>query len=85
MPALNIKNDEAYRLIRELADREGKSMTTVVIEAVREKLEREPKINEERIQYWLRVGQELRESTDPAWNLREQMDDLYDDEFGLPK
>ena len=85
MPSLNIKNEEAYRLIRELAEREGKSMTTVVIEAVREKLEREPTINEERIQYWLKVGQEIRASADPEWLARDPTEDLYDDESGLPK
>jgi hypothetical protein len=85
MPSLNIKNDEAYRLIRELADREGKSMTTVVIEAVREKLERESAASEERIQYWLKVGQEIRDKADPEWLARDQIEDLYDDQLGLPK
>ena len=36
--ALNIKNEEAVRLAKELAALEGESMTTVVIEALREKL-----------------------------------------------
>lgn len=39
MPALNIKNEVAYNLVKELAELEGKSMTTVVIEAVRTQLE----------------------------------------------
>jgi hypothetical protein len=87
MPTLNIKNEEAYQLVRELAELEGKSMTTVVIEAVREKLERErkPEINEERVQYWLNVGRELRANTDPEWLARDQIEDLYDDHLGLPK
>jgi len=84
VPTLNIKNEEAYRLIKELADREGKSMTAVVIEAVREKLEREPETDEERIQYWLNVGRELRANTDPEWLARDPTEDLYDD-MGLPK
>lgn len=37
---LNIKNAETYRLIRELAELTGESMTGAVTEAVRERLER---------------------------------------------
>ena len=86
MPALNIKNEEAYQLVKELADLRGESMTTVVIDVVREQLEKErkPQINEERIQYWLKVGRELRSSADPDWLASDPTDELYD-EFGLPK
>lgn len=38
--SLNIKNEETYRLVRELADLTGESMTGAVTEAVRERLER---------------------------------------------
>lgn len=38
--ALNIKDDEADRLVRELAAETGESMTTAVKVAVRERLER---------------------------------------------
>lgn len=38
--SLNIKNAETYRLIRELADLTGESMTGAVTEAVRERLDR---------------------------------------------
>ena len=37
---LNIKNEEAHRLVRELARLTGESMTAAVTEAVRERLER---------------------------------------------
>lgn len=86
MPALNIKNEEAVRLVKELAELEGESMTTVVIEAVREKLERKrkPEINEARVQYWLRVGDELRANANPGWLASDPTEDLYD-ERGLPK
>ena len=58
MSALNIKNEEAVRLVRELAELEGESMTTVVIEAVREKLDRtrNPESSAARVQYWIGVG-----------------------------
>ena len=38
--SLNIKNAETYRLVRELADLTGESMTGAVTEAVRERLDR---------------------------------------------
>ena len=38
--SLNIKNDETCRLIRELAEATGESMTGAVTEAVRERLDR---------------------------------------------
>lgn len=87
MAALNIKNSEAVRLVKELAELEGESMTTVVIDAVREKLERErkPQIDEERMQYILDLGRRVRETADPDWLAADQIADLYDDDLGLPK
>ena len=38
MPALNIKNDRIYQLARELAKKTGGSMTSVVAQALAEKL-----------------------------------------------
>jgi antitoxin VapB len=38
--SLNIKNEETYRLARELAELTGESMTGAVTQAVRERLER---------------------------------------------
>lgn len=38
--SLNIKNVETYRLIRELAELTGESLTAAVTEAVRERLRR---------------------------------------------
>ena len=38
---LNIKHPEAYRLARKLADQTGESLTHVVVQALREKMERE--------------------------------------------
>lgn len=86
MTALNIKNEEAYRLVKELAELEGKSMTTVVIEAVQEKLDRErkPKINHERMQYFLDMGRRIREQTPPEL-LDLDVDDLLYDEWGRPR
>ena len=38
--SLNIKNEQTHRLVRELADLTGESMTVAVTEAVRQRLER---------------------------------------------
>ncbi len=38
--ALNMKNEETHRLVRELAERTGETMTAAVTTAVRERLER---------------------------------------------
>jgi antitoxin VapB len=38
--SLNIKNEATYRLVRELAELTGESMTGAVTQAVRERLER---------------------------------------------
>ena len=86
MAALNIKNEETVRLAKELAALEGKSLTTVVTEALREKLDREhkPQINEARMQYWLDFGRRVRASADPEWLAIDPTDDLYDED-GLPK
>jgi len=86
MTALNIKNEEVVKLIKELAELHGESMTAVVTVAVREKLERDrkPEINEQRMQYWLDFGRRARESTDPKW-LAVDTDELLYDEKGLPK
>jgi antitoxin VapB len=40
MASLNIKNEETYRLVHELADLTGENMITAVTEAVRERLDR---------------------------------------------
>lgn len=49
--ALNIKNDEADRLARELAELTGETLTDAVIESLRERLERESgRVHP----YWLR-------------------------------
>jgi antitoxin VapB len=85
MAALNIKNDEVVRLVKELADIEGKSMTAVVTEALREKLarERNPENEESQIQYWLDIGQKHRAAEPPESLDRDLTEDLYDDQ-GMP-
>lgn len=91
MPQLNIKDEETYRLVKQLAARRGTSATAAVRGAVREALDKPapgPAVNdgqspEERVAAileWLREG-----AKDWPQHLtsKEMMDSLYDD-GGLP-
>ena len=83
--SLNIKDEKAHRLARELARLTGESMTAAVSEAIRERLERvrgnSRKGMAERL---LEIGR------DCAAHLKEpyksmDVDELLYDEKGLPK
>lgn len=85
MTALNIKNEEAYRLVKELAELKGESMTTVVIEAAREQLAREQarQSNAGLAERLMAIGR----ATAPLWAepaLSRLHGDLLYDEYGLP-
>ena len=84
--SLNIKNGETYRLVRELADLTGESMTGAVTEAVRERLGRLKREQDdtgmaERI---LEIAAEMRARLPDDFFDVEHGDLLYD-ENGLPK
>ena len=85
--ALNIKNPETYRLVKELAELTGESMTGAVTEAVRERLERtraerDPeRIDTERALALLQV---IRDRMPPGY-LDQDFDALMYDELGAPK
>ena len=86
---INIKNEEAIRLIRELAQLAGEGQTEAVIAAVRERIAR---IDQERtVKSRLRAMMEIAAQTAPLMKDFD-MDDamygengLYDRETGLPK
>jgi antitoxin VapB len=89
--SLNIKNEEAHRLARELATLRGVSLVTAVTEALREKVAEE---KAERGRDGRKTGlagwlMELSRETAPLMNdgktSKELMDELYDDQTGLPK
>jgi antitoxin VapB len=92
MPAsLNIKNQETYRLIRELADATGESMTEAVTVAVRERLARTTRATETRqqeiearIRRMTEIADEMRRLA-PAGYWDQDFDELLYDEDGLPK
>ncbi len=85
--SLNIKNEETHRLVRELADLTGESMTGAITEAVRERIAR---VREEQ-----RDGSGMAERVmSIAGAMRARLpddffdvdhDDLLYDENGLPK
>lgn len=89
--SLNIKNAETYRLVRELADATGESMTAAVTEAVRERLGR---IRAERaesdVQIEARLERihalvELMRDRAPAGYWDQDFDKMLYDERGLPR
>ena len=84
--SLNLKNDEAYQLARELAGRTGESMTKAVVVALRERLERLKRNSRKS-----RVERVLAIARDCAAHLTEEERSLdidkllYDEETGLPR
>jgi Uncharacterized protein conserved in bacteria len=80
--SLNIKNSETYRLIRELADLTGESLTGAVTEAVRERLERIR--SDFKPADILELAREIRELLPPGYLDVDHGDLLYDED-GLPK
>lgn len=83
--SMNIKNKDAHRLARELADLTGESMTEAVTEALRERLERirreKPGSLAERL---MQIGRDASKHFDPSFKSEDHADMLYD-ERGLPK
>ena len=88
--AINIKDDQTQKLVRELAELTGSTMTAVVREAVREKLSRERQVNErpgppksryERLMEFARQYAALENSPIHSW----EIDGLLYDGDGLPK
>jgi antitoxin VapB len=80
--SLNIKNPETYRLIRELAEATGESMTAAVTIAVSERLERlRGNFDVEEIR---ELAREIREALSPG-ALDVDHGELLYDEDGLPK
>jgi len=83
--SLNIKNEEAHRLARELAKVTGESMTGAVSQAIRERLERvRGNSTEDLAARIMKIGREC------AAHLKEpyksiDIDELLYDRKGMPK
>ncbi len=87
MVALHIEeDDEAYRLVRELADLRGESMSDVVTELAREAIERErPRMSTDALRAkWLAKGKDFRARMHEPYLSADHGDLLYD-ERGMPK
>lgn len=85
--ALNIKNEEAHRLARELARRNGETVTLAVVIALKERLERQKEAPKKK--NGMEALIEFSEYCAPFFkdgpSGNELINDLYDDETGLPK
>jgi antitoxin VapB len=82
---LNIKNEEAHRLARELARATGESMTAAVSEAIRERLERvRGNSKKDLVERILDIGRDCAAHLKEPFKSVDHGDLLYD-EKGLPK
>ena len=84
--SLNIKNDDAHRLARELAILTGESMTIAVTEAIRERLERvkQSKNRHGLAERLLAIGRDSAPRFKEPYRSADHGDLLYD-ELGLPR
>lgn len=84
MPAvLNIKDAEAHALAQELAKAEGKTLTQVVKEALREKLERDHDRRGRLADRLMEIG--ARCAALPVLDPRSPDEIIGYDEFGVPR
>jgi antitoxin VapB len=83
--SLNIKNEEAHRLARELASVTGESMTLAVSEAIRERLERVRGNSKQSLaERLLKIGRECAAHLKEPYKSIDHGKLLYD-EKGMPK
>jgi len=83
--SLNIKNEEAHRLARELAALTGESMSAAVAEALRERLERVRRAKEgDLAKRLLAIGKDCAARLEEPFRSIDHGDLLYD-ERGLPR
>ena len=85
--ALNIEDEETHRLTSNLAKLTGESLTLAVKTSVKERLEgREQAARREGRMEWLkRFTTETAAMMNDGRSSKELMDELYDEETGLPK
>ena len=84
--SLNIKNEETHRLARELARRNGETVTMAVTIALKERLERqEPPKRRSRIEALREFSEYCAPFFKDGPSGNELINDLYENETGLPK
>jgi antitoxin VapB len=82
---LNIKNEETYRLVRELAELTGESMTATITKAVQERLYRARRKRAVSLtKRLLAIGKECAAHLKEPFRSADHGDLLYD-ERGLPR
>jgi antitoxin VapB len=82
---LNLKNEEAHRLARQLADRTGESMTQAVTTAIRDRLHRLGNAQKEGlVERIIAIGKESAAHLKEPYRSVDHGDLLYD-EKGLPR
>jgi antitoxin VapB len=82
---LNIKNDETYRLVEELANLTGETLTGAVTQAVRERLERVQREREGHLaERLLRIGKDCAARLEEPFRSADHGELLYD-KRGLPR
>jgi antitoxin VapB len=83
--AINIKNDETQKLIRELSELTGESLTAALTEAVRERLDRVRNAHGDGLSdLLLRIGKDCAAHLKEPYLSADHGDILYD-ERGLPR
>jgi len=82
--ALNIKNEETYRLAEQLAELTGENMTQAVTEALRERLDRLSQPRSGLADRLLQIGRDCAGRLKQPFRSIDHGDLLYD-EKGLPR
>ncbi len=82
--SLNIKDEEAHRMARQLARLTKESMTTAVREALRERLDRVRGVGMNKEERLLKIGKDCAAHWQEPFRSIEHGELLYD-EKGLPK
>jgi antitoxin VapB len=82
--SLNIKNAETCRLVQELAQLTGESLTAAVTNAVKEKLAKERAYKPSRFDRMMEIARDAASRFKEPWKSIDHGDLLYD-EKGLPR
>jgi antitoxin VapB len=85
--ALSIKNEETVWLARKVAQRNGETLTTAVTIALKERLERlgEPPKRKSRLEALMEFSELCAPLFKDSPSGNELINDLYDEETGLPR
>jgi antitoxin VapB len=85
--ALSIKNEETVWLARKVAQRNGETLTTAVTIALKERLERlgEPPKRKSRLEALMEFSELCAPLFKNSPSGNELINDLYDEETGLPR